>query len=87
MPIPQCLQNLKVGLFSSLHNWKYRNKCAAFQALVEFHRTFDGRKDGVILALPDALARPKLVAALTHDDIAGDDRLATIKFHAKAATS
>jgi hypothetical protein len=40
----------------------------------------------VILAKTYAFTRPKLGAALTTDDVACDGRLATIEFHAEAAT-
>jgi hypothetical protein len=74
------------GLLSGLRHWENRNKGTAFKALVEGHSTVGGCKDGVIFAQTNAFARPKLGAALTYDDVACDGRLATIQFHAKAAT-
>jgi len=41
-------------------------------------------EDGVVAAEADVLARHKLRAALTDDDVAGDDRLAAVNFNAEA---
>jgi len=51
---------------------------------VEFHLAFDSCKDGVILAHANALARPHLGAALTHDDVPRKNGFATELLHAKA---
>ena len=43
---------------------------------MEFDVAFGGCKDGVILALANVFAGPPFVAALAHDDVAGDHGLA-----------
>ena len=78
---------LGYGLFSGLRAWQNRNKRAVFQTLVEGHSAVDGCKDRVIFAHANAICRPKLGPALTHDDVAGDNGFAAIFFHAKATTS
>jgi hypothetical protein len=74
------------GLLSGLRRWQDRNKGAAFEAFVEGNCAIDSRKDGVSFAHAYALARPKLGAALTHDDVTRNGGLTTVKFHAEAAT-
>ena len=74
------------GLLCGLRHWQDRNEGAVFESLVELHGAIGGCKDGVIFAHAYAFARPELGAALTHDDVACDGCLATIEFHAKAAT-
>tara|TARA_R110001583_G_scaffold169768_1_gene322620 strand:- start:17018 stop:17302 length:285 start_codon:yes stop_codon:yes gene_type:complete len=75
------------GLFSGLRHWKNRYKSAFFQAFVKGHFAISGRKDGVIFAKTHAFARPKFGAALTHDDVARNGLLATVKFDAETAAS
>src|SRR5262245_62066735 len=49
---------------------------AAF--LVEVNRTFDQREDRVVAPQADILAGTPLGAALTDDDVSGDDALAAV---------
>src|SRR6056297_685457 len=73
------------ALLCGLGHWYHGDEGAALEALGKCHPAFFGRKDRVILADADALARPPLGAALTHDDVAGDDGFAAELLHAKAA--
>ena len=60
-----------------------RKRRLALALGVEFDRAFDHGKDRVVLADADASARVPLSAALTHEDIAGDDVLTPEVFYAK----
>jgi hypothetical protein len=74
------------GLFRSFGDWQNRDKGSSLETLVEVHSAIDGRKDRVILAHADALARPELGAALTHNDVSGVCGFAPIEFDAQTAT-
>ena len=50
---------------------------------IEAHVAIDQRKNGVIAAEPDVLARQKFRPALAHDNVAGHDQLAAKFFHAQ----
>src|SRR5438045_1686667 len=50
---------------------------------IEAHLAVDQREDGVITAEPDVFARQKFRAALSDDDVAGDDYFAAKFFHAQ----
>ena len=75
-----------IGLFRGYRRREHRNECALPESLVEFDVTFNGCKNGVILAHANALARPPLGAALPDDDVAWECVLASEEFHAQAAT-
>lgn len=51
---------------------------------VEEYATINKGEDGVVAAHADVLAGVELGAALTHDDVAGDNSLATELLHAEA---
>jgi hypothetical protein len=51
---------------------------------MEFHSALGCCKDCVIFALTNTFARPKLIAALTHNDVSRDSGLAAKKLNAKA---
>jgi hypothetical protein len=51
---------------------------------LEFYDPFCGGKEGVILADTDVATRIKLGATLTNDDVAGDNQLSGVTFHAQA---
>ena len=53
---------------------------------MKLNLTVDLGKDRVILAHAHAFGWPELRAALTHQDVAGDDCFATVFLHAKTAT-
>jgi len=87
-PIPlNFLKPYGYGLFSGFRLWQDRNKRAVFQTLVKGHGTVNGCKDRVILAHAHAFGRPELGAALTHDDVAGDDSFAAIFLYAQTTPS
>ena len=48
---------------------------------IETHAPVNQSKDCVIATEPDVFSRQKFCAALTHDDVAGHDRLAAEFFH------
>ena len=70
-------------LLSRLRHREDRDERAAFEALVERHLAFGDCEDRVVFAHANALTRPPLRAALAHDDVAWDGRLAAKEFHAK----
>jgi hypothetical protein len=53
----------------------------AFETFVEFHIALNSCKDGVIFAHANTFTRPKLRAALAHNDVAWNCVLATIEFY------
>ena len=79
-------KTFKVGLFSCFRHRENRNKCAAFEALVELHIAFGNGENRMIFALADTFAWPEFIAALTHDDVAGDHRLTAIQLYTKTTT-
>src|SRR6056297_2759148 len=62
--------NSDTALLGGLRGRKYRNEGAPLEALGKGHAALGGGEDRVILADADALARPPLGAALSHDDVA-----------------
>ena len=74
---------MSVGLLGGLRYRENRNEGATLEALVEGHGALGGCEDRVILAHADALARPPLGAALTHDDVSGNRMLAAEELDAK----
>jgi hypothetical protein len=63
-----------------------RHKCAAALGHSEIHLTADGGEDGVIAAYAYALARMEGSAALTDQDVSGEDDFAA-KFLEPEATA
>src|SRR5947208_11856715 len=57
---------------------------AAKLAVAERDAAVRKRKQGMILAQADVVARVPLGAALAHDDVAGEDRLSAELLHAEA---
>src|SRR5690625_2995379 len=63
-------------LLGRLRHGQDRDEGPALHALPELHIARCQRKDGVIAAHADILARPPFRAALAADDVAGNDGLA-----------
>src|SRR3989304_3422074 len=68
-----------LGLFAA-----HRDVDPAVALGLELDRALDDREDRVVGADADARARVPLGAALAHRDVAGDDALAAVAFHAEA---
>ena len=75
-------QQLRSSYFRS--NGNYRNERAVVAAFLELHGAVNQRKQRVVFAHAHVGASVVLGAALTHDDVASDERLTTEDFHAEA---
>ena len=73
------------GLFCS-HRKVYRHVFTAEFTSMESHAAFAEREQGVILAYANVGAGVHAGTALTHDDVAADDFLATELLYTKATT-
>src|SRR3954466_3963526 len=73
---PRPAPDREAALFSSDRQWLHRDMHLALRPAGERHRAVDQRKDGVVAAEADILARMPLGAALADQDVAGNHLLA-----------
>ena len=75
-------RQLSGSSFGSSRNYRYERALVA--AFLELHRAINQGKQRVVFADTYVSTGVVLGAALTHDDVAGDERLTTEDFNAEA---
>src|SRR5437870_7183982 len=72
-----------LGCYNPLFRHSYRVDIHSATSVIEADVPIDQRKNCIIAAQPNILSRQEFSAALTHDDVAGHNQLASKFFYAQ----